>query len=340
MENEKPLVSIITTAYNSEKWIRTLADSILAQDYPNLEWVVVNDGSTDSTESIVFEYRDRFAALKGRTLKVKYIKQANAGLGSATLTGMHNISGAYFTQIDSDNYYKSGAITKLYEALSSHPDALFAQADCQGFRIVDGKEVPAIRFSYAYGIDSDLMNKNEDPLFYFAQEKKAFLFGLWFVDTEKYRQVNPTLLFTPLKKLQDFQILGQLYASGKKVYVPEVLLMMYFRPGSLSQDSVTDPQTFDETFNAGRSSIDFLQIPNEQKERAKAFIGFRYAKSVLSETREQRNWPVFRRYLKFVVSARKSYPVLNSIGQSRSYYYWSYRFYPLRKLIRRFFKKK
>lgn len=328
MENEKPLVSIITTAYNSEKWIRTLADSILAQDYPNLEWVVVNDGSTDSTESIVFEYRDRFAALKGRTLKVKYIKQANAGLGSATLTGMHNISGAYFTQIDSDNYYKPGAISKLYEALASHPEATFAQADCQGFRIVDGKEIPDIQFSYAYQIDSDLMNSNSNPLLYFALERKGFMFGLWFVDARKYRQINPTLSFTPLRKLQDAQILGQLYASCQKVYVPEVLLMMYFRPGSLSQDAVADPKIFDEEFDALRSSIDFLQISSQDKERAKAFIGYRCAMSFLAETRKQRYRASFHRYLKFIIATRKAFPELKAIGWSKAHYLLSYALYP------------
>lgn len=67
----KPLISIITPTYNHEDFISTCIDSVLEQDYPNWEQIIIDDGSTDSTGKIISKYNDE---------RIKYIKQDNKGI--------------------------------------------------------------------------------------------------------------------------------------------------------------------------------------------------------------------------------------------------------------------
>ena len=55
---DAPLISVVMTAYNAEKFIRKSIESVLNQTYENLQFIIVNDGSTDSTEAIVSEFSD------------------------------------------------------------------------------------------------------------------------------------------------------------------------------------------------------------------------------------------------------------------------------------------
>ena len=56
MISDAPLVSVITPCYNGEKWVGRLMDSVLDQTYPKIEFIIVNDGSTDRSENIILSY--------------------------------------------------------------------------------------------------------------------------------------------------------------------------------------------------------------------------------------------------------------------------------------------
>ena len=66
LEKENPLVSIITPCYNGENVMHRLLDSILSQTYSNIEFILINDGSTDHSEEIWYQYEKKFNE-KGRT---------------------------------------------------------------------------------------------------------------------------------------------------------------------------------------------------------------------------------------------------------------------------------
>lgn len=97
----QPLVSVIIPAYNSEKYIVGAISSILAQTYKNLEIIIVDDGSTDSTARVV---KDKINA-KRYPLSAKYIHQKNGGPSAARNRGIRESKGEYIAFLDSDDIW-------------------------------------------------------------------------------------------------------------------------------------------------------------------------------------------------------------------------------------------
>ena len=114
-----PLVSIITPCYNGEQFVHRLLDSVLEQTYPNIEFIFVNDGSTDNTESIVQSYADRF---KNAGISFIYMYQENSGLAATVNRGLMIFSGKYLTWPDSDDFLAKDSIACKVEFLENNPE--------------------------------------------------------------------------------------------------------------------------------------------------------------------------------------------------------------------------
>lgn len=102
-----PLVSVVIPAYNSANYISEALDSAIAQDYPALEIIVVDDGSTDNTREIVSAYGDR----------VRLIAQANQGSAAARNKGIQHAQGKYIAFLDADDVWWHNKIHFQIEAL-------------------------------------------------------------------------------------------------------------------------------------------------------------------------------------------------------------------------------
>lgn len=96
MPHKNPLVTIIIPAYNAQRTLARTLDSILAQTYPHLEIIIINDGSTDNTISVCKQY-----AAKDR--RIKYHTQPNRGVSSARNHGINIARGDYITFMDADD---------------------------------------------------------------------------------------------------------------------------------------------------------------------------------------------------------------------------------------------
>lgn len=120
------LISVIVPAYNCESWLPGCLDSLLAQTYPYLEIIVVNDGSRDATAEIL----DRYA---GEYPQIRAIHQENGGVTSARLRGAAESRGSWIGFADADDM----AAPELYERLLEN--ALQCDADIShcGFQVVN-----------------------------------------------------------------------------------------------------------------------------------------------------------------------------------------------------------
>lgn len=100
------MVSIIIPAYNVEKYIRECLDSVVGQDYSDLEIIIVDDGSTDSTAEIASEYA-------GRDSRITLIRQSNAGVSAARNAALRVAHGEWLSFVDSDDALSSNCISVL-----------------------------------------------------------------------------------------------------------------------------------------------------------------------------------------------------------------------------------
>lgn len=105
----KPMISVIVPAWNEEVGIVRTVESILANDYDNLEVVVVNDGSTDKSDHVMKEFLKR---VKDKS-KVTYYYQSNRGKGVALNNGIKKSKGDIILTCDADSLLDSSAISNL-----------------------------------------------------------------------------------------------------------------------------------------------------------------------------------------------------------------------------------
>ncbi len=106
------LVTIIVPVYNMEGYLNKCVDSLLAQSYTNLEIILVDDGSTDSSLSIC----DRYASKDAR---VRAIHKQNGGLSDARNAGLNIMRGEYVAFVDADDFLEIDAIKIMVETIQS-----------------------------------------------------------------------------------------------------------------------------------------------------------------------------------------------------------------------------
>ena len=128
-------ISVIIPAYNAETTLRTAVESILSQQVPELEIIIVNDGSTDGTDRLCHALASEYPC-------IYVITQKNAGICAARNRGMEAANGEYITFCDDDDLFWQGALRLLlqtaedtradlvrggYELLRQRPDGTFAE---------------------------------------------------------------------------------------------------------------------------------------------------------------------------------------------------------------------
>ena len=116
-------VSIITPAYNCEKFIEKCILSVKNQDYKNIEHIIINDGSKDNTENIIKENKD--------TCPITLINQENHGIAYTMNKGFNSATGEIFAWLDADNYYNNGTVKDIVEIFEKNPsvDIVYGNID-------------------------------------------------------------------------------------------------------------------------------------------------------------------------------------------------------------------
>ena len=111
----KQKCSIITVCYNSKSTIRQTFDSVLHQTYQNIEYIVVDGGSTDGTLDLIKEYDSLFAG------RMKWISEPDQGIYDAMNKGIRMASGQLIGMINSDDFYETDAVEQMIETMSEQP---------------------------------------------------------------------------------------------------------------------------------------------------------------------------------------------------------------------------
>jgi glycosyltransferase involved in cell wall biosynthesis len=124
----EPLVSVVIPLYNHEKFINTCLDSLYEEDYPNLEVILLDDGSRDRSfamaQAWLEAHRDRFARIVAGT-------QANAGICRTYNRMIAQAQGRYIALMASDDAFQRGGLRARVQYLEQHPELLAVFGDAE-----------------------------------------------------------------------------------------------------------------------------------------------------------------------------------------------------------------
>jgi len=119
--DDKPLICIVTVVYNGEKHLEQTINSVLDQDYDNVEYIVIDGGSSDGTLEIIKKYEGQ----------VDYwVSEQDGGIYDAMNKGASLCSGRYIAFLNADDWYNNNAFKNAIAVINSgHPDYIFSDVD-------------------------------------------------------------------------------------------------------------------------------------------------------------------------------------------------------------------
>ena len=215
-------VSVITPCYNSENTIDRSIESVFNQHYENTELIVVNDGSTDSSEEKILAWKEKF---EQNNMELKYIYQENKGLGGAINTGLKSVTGEFLMLLDADDEFLDGAISKRIEYLDKHPNCNVVRSN--GW-IVRGDQ----KFLFVYE-DKEKTNKDVFSMLLRAETNNwagSYMIRTWVLfDFYKDREI-----FTS-RSGQNLQMLLPVTYKNESGFIDEPLMNYIQQENSLSQ---------------------------------------------------------------------------------------------------------
>jgi len=221
-----PQVSVIVPTYNYGHFIDEAIRSVLQQNYPDIEVLVVDDGSTDDTRLRVQSFGS----------EVRYIYQTNAGESSARNTGIRNSRGTYIAFLDPDDTWKSGLTQLQVELLSKHSDLGLAYS---WWEFIDEKGVLLPE-------KGSLMHRGDvlDDLLF----GNFCILSMSMVRRTVFDQVG---LFDPsLQVMADWDMLIRIATSGYRfAYIPEIRVKRRIHKDSAGRNTQLK-------FDCGRTVLD------------------------------------------------------------------------------------
>lgn len=207
-----PLVSVIIPVFNTANYLRKCLDSVVRQTYANLEIIVVNDGSTDNSLSIIREYA-------ANDKRIVCIDKPNEGLPATRRAGVEKATGKYIQHLDSDDALAHGAIRMLVDRAEE-----------------TGADLVAIPFYYVYENgakrEADMLEFDElTPTDYFkAMVRWKCHCNVWAnFQRRSLFEEHPITFVADIAYGEDLLLMTQLLSYANKVVRCDVPLVYYYQ---------------------------------------------------------------------------------------------------------------
>lgn len=238
-----PRVSIITICFNAEQFVRPTLESVLGQTYPNLEYLVVDGGSRDSTPAIIREYESRIAW---------WVSEPDSGVSEAFNKGITKSTGEYLGFLNAGDYfYKPDALERFFESLQLPADIVYGRA-----RLTFN---PPIN-----GISENITGSNKRPRHKLPTAHQAMLYhrSIW----ERFGAFR-----TDYRYSMDYEHYHRLRSRVTYSYSDVILAE---RPLSMARNSFGNPS---------RTYREYLRADIEHHNPAIFLNGIKYVRDIIKE---------------------------------------------------------
>ena len=204
--NESLLVSVITVVYNGEKYLEQTIDSVFNQTYKNIEYLIIDGGSTDNTIAIIKHNKDKIT---------KWISEPDNGLYDAMNKGISMASGKLIGIINSDDWYELDAVEIMAKAYLANPLKTIFHAD-------------------RYDVYSDKIKKIRKfnpSVFKFKYYGMTYNHPSMFIAKKEYEKHKYS---TSLRALSDFQFVLEAFINDAKTFIYIEEPIVYYRLDGIS----------------------------------------------------------------------------------------------------------
>lgn len=245
-----PSISVIMPVWNGERHLREAMESILGQTERDFEFLIIDDGSTDSTVEIIGSYQDA---------RIRLIRQEHEGIVVALNRGVREAKAEWIARMDADDISYPQRFERQLAAVRSRPDAVLCHTQIHimgearyvtpAGRFVRGEALTQLRLCYQSAI--------VHPTVMFR--KDAFLAAGGYLEEERHAE--------------DFGLWGRLVKSGPVIGIPDALLDFRVHQGSISKQKL-DYQIELSRRIALRHCRDFMRLDEKEAERAYQALRF------------------------------------------------------------------
>ena len=300
-------ISIITPCYNGEDVIHWLFDSILGQTYENIEFIFIDDGSTDKTKDIALSYSDRF---ESRGIKFVYLYQDNAGQAAALNRGLKLYTGDYLTWPDADDFYTSNESLKIMVGTLQNSGNDYGLV-CSKMNLID-------KINNVIAPSDDHLITNDDIFNPTLQAEYLIVPGRYLVKSEVIKDVIPNSGIYVNRGGQNWQLLLPIMFKYKSKYVPVPCFNYMIDPNSHSRRFVDLQSLINrqyEHLDIIINTIDSIALMDDKKKISiYRFIYTRYFKRSLKYCAEYNN----KEYYKHIL---KTFPTKNFVSRKYIFFY-------------------
>lgn len=251
--NVRPKVTIITTVYNGSDYIERYIRSLLKQTYENVQVIIINDGSTDSTNEIIKSYEP---SIERKMKEFLYISIPNGGVSYAYNYALKFVKGEYLTWADSDDELLPTNIEKKVAFLDNYPE--YGMVNC-GAKAIEHNSNAEL-YDLIIPIE-----KRKDNMFHEIINGIPCYPGVFMIRTELLFSVlhNKEIYFNP-EIGQNYQLLLPVAFSSKCGYIDEILYLYYIRTDSHSRN-VNFEKKFERTYIREEALENILSFLPEEK---------------------------------------------------------------------------
>lgn len=258
-KNNLPLVSLITPGWNGVSFVHRLLDSILDQTYSNIEYIYVDDGSTDGTKDVVLSYEQRF---KERGISFEYVYKSNGGVSSAINEGLKRVKGDYLCWPEYDDILTPDSVEKRVRYLEIHRDCAVVTADAW---LVNETDITKVTGVLSYH------NPNRFDRNHFVQAlmtNSIFTAACHMLRMSMFDEINPNRNIYPSWIGPNWQMLLPVYYKYNRGFIESPLVYYMIRSESISHSHTTLEQksrAIDEYIRILKYVLGTINMPEEDR---------------------------------------------------------------------------